>query len=148
MRRYNMDSKRYFSVECKCGHTGSRMYYIPIKFAIIASNAREAAKLGRWKSRVKHHHKDCVLGVDELSEEEYYMLLLDNKRDPFLNCQSIQEQKCFDFEDRKVYDPHYFSENNWKHKEDYQKHPNYIGKTLIRNPKKYMKNYYYEEAWA
>ncbi len=143
-----MNSKKYFSVECKCGHTGSRMYYIPIRFAIIAENAKEAAALARWVPRAKHHHKDCILSVDEISEDEYYMLRLDNKKDPFLNCHSIQEQRGIDIEDRKVVDPHYQEYKNADYEEEFQKHPNFIGKMMIRNPKRYMKNYYCEEAWA
>ena len=79
MRRYNMNSKRYFSVECKCGHAG-KMYYIPIKFAIEADNGREAAEKGRWIPRVKHHQKYCILNVEELTEEEYYLLLSENRK--------------------------------------------------------------------
>lgn len=143
-----MSSKRYFSVECKCGHAGSRMYYIPIKFAIVAENGKEAAAKGRWNPRAKHHHKDCVLRVTEISELEYYQLLSENRNDPYLSCCSIQEQRILDLEERKVLDPHYFDFDEREHKDHYQKHPTFAGKTMIRNPRRYIRNYSYEEVWA
>lgn len=143
-----MDSKRYYSVECKCGHTGSKMYYIPIAFAVEARNAKEAAAISRWIPRVKHHHKDCIISVTEIDYIEYLMLRDKNNDDPYLKCGSIQEQKMIDLEDRKVYDPHYSDRDDHYYEKEYQRHPNFVGKTMIRNPKKYMKNYCYEEAWA
>jgi len=143
-----MNNKRYFSVLCKCGHTGSRMYYIPIAFAIEAENGKEAAAKSRWLPRVKHHHKDCILSVKELSYTEYLMLRDENKSDPYLKCGCIQEQKCLDMDDRMVLDPHYSEKDAHYYEKEYQRHPNFIGKTMIRNPKKYMKNYCCEEGWA
>lgn len=141
-----MNSKRYFSVECKCGHAG-KMYYIPIKFAIEAENGREAAKKGRWTPRVKHHQKYCILNVEELTEEEYYMLLSENRNDPFLNCHSDEEQMGIDLEDRRIREPWFFNGSDRTYEEENRKAV-FKGKTLIRNPKRYMKNYYGEEAWA
>ena len=143
-----MDSKRYYSVECKCGHTGSRMYYVPIAFAVAAENGKEAAAKSRWFPRVKHHHKDCILDVKELDYVEYLMLLDENNNDPYLKCGSIQEQKYLNIEERLVLDPHYYSTDESEHDLEEQKHPNFIGKTKIRNPKKYLNKYYYREAWA
>ena len=141
-----MNSKRYFSVECKCGHAG-KMYYIPIKFAIEADNGREAAEKGRWIPRVKHHQKYCILDVEELTEEEYYLLLSENRNDPFLNCHSDEDQMCIDLEDRKMREPWFY--NGYKKAyEEKDRKALFNGKTLIRNPKKYMRNYRDEEAWA
>lgn len=141
-----MSSKRYFSVECKCGHAG-KMYYIPVKFAIVAENGKEAAEKGRWTPRVKHHQKYCILDVKELTEDEYYLLLSKNRNDPFLNCHSDEDQMLIDIEDRKVREPWFYSGSS-KAYEEKQRRALFNGKTLIRNPKKYMKYYYCEEAWA
>lgn len=133
-----MDEKRYFSVECKCGHTGSRAYYIPIKFAVIAENAKEAAKIGRWMPRSKHHHKDCVLSVLELSYEEYIELCDSNDNDPYLKCHSIQEQRMFDLSDRFVLDECYLNDETER---EPQLHQTFFGKQKIKNPKRFIKNY-------
>ena len=142
-----MDKKRYFSVECKCGHAG-KMYYIPIKFAIEAENGREAAEKGRWIPRVKHHQKYCILSVEELTEDEYYLLRSENRNDPFLNCHSDLEQMNIDIEDRKVREPWFYNLGNTDHESYDQKKASFKGKTMIRNPKKYMRYYCDEEVWA
>lgn len=141
-----MNSKRYFSVECKCGHAG-KMYYIPIKFAIEANNGKEAAEKGRWIPRVKHHQKYCILSVKELTEEEYYLLLSENRNDPFLNCHSDEDQISIDLEGRKVREP-WFYKGCEKIYEEKNRKALFNGKTLIRNPRKYMRNYCDEEAWS
>ena len=133
------DRKKYYEVECKCGHTGSRKYYIPIKFAVIASDGREAAQKGRMIPRCKHNHKDCVLNVREISFNEYQELINTNKDDPFLNCHSIQEQNRFDLSDRYVLDPHYDGCTIEEKEKEIQIHQLFIGKNKIRNPKKYFR---------
>lgn len=141
-----MSSKRYFSVECKCGHAG-KMYYIPIRFAIEAENGKEAAEKGRWTPRVKHHQKYCILNVEELTEDEYYLLLSENRNDPYLNCHSDEDQINIDIENRKVREPRFYSDCG-KVFEETNRKAVFKGKTLIRNPKRYLKNYYDEEVWA
>lgn len=140
--------KRYYEVECKCGHTGSRMYYIPIKFPVIAYNAKEAAAKARQFPRCKHHHKDCILNLKEIAYEEYIDLVKSNRNDPYLKCGSIQEQRQFDIFDRFVEDPHYYLYEDESESEE-QRHQLFIGKNKIRNPKKFIRNnYIYEEAFS
>lgn len=139
--------KKYYAVKCKCGHTGTRMYYIPITFAVVANDAKEAAKKARNIPRCKHHHKDCVLDVKEISYTDYEELIKNNKNDPYLNCSSIQEQRKYDLNERFVLDPHYI-ESIKNRENNEQIHQIFYGKTKIKNPKKYFRNYYYEEVVA
>lgn len=100
---------KYYKVVCKCGHVGRRNY-IPIEFAIVAENGREASKIARLRPRVKHHHKDAILFVEKVSYEEYKNLLKQNSEDPYLKCKSKAEQKATcDLVDRLCFDAH--SEN-------------------------------------
>ena len=132
----DVETKKYYAVECKCGHTGSKKTYIPIKFAVVASSGKEAAEKGRWIPRCKHHHKECILGVEEISKEEYLLLLNQNSKDPYLHCTSIQEQSHYDLEDRFVKESRYQDDDDDFEEESRHKT---IGKTFIRNAKKYMR---------
>lgn len=85
-------NKNYYKVICKCGHVG-RKHYVPIQFAIIAENGKEAAKIGRNLPRVKHQHKDAVLNVIKISYEDYLELKEININDPYLKCKNKQQQK-------------------------------------------------------
>ena len=73
--------KRYFKVNAKCGHVG-KGNYINIDFAVIASNAKEAAAKARFFGRVKHHYKDAINSVKEIGYEEFNELLAELKSDP------------------------------------------------------------------
>ena len=110
----DVETKKYYAVECKCGHTGSKKTYIPIKFAVVASSGKEAAEKGRWIPRCKHHHKDCILGVEEISKEEYLLLLNQNSKDSYLHCTSIQEQSHYDLEDRFVKESRYQDDDDFE----------------------------------
>ena len=129
--------KKYYGVKCKCGHVG-RSHYIPIEFAVIACSKKEAAEIGRLLPRCKHHHKDCVLDVRELSLEEYEELSEANHNDPYLRCQSIQEQSDYDLSDRLMMDPCFEGWRGKREKEE-QRHQVFKGKTRIRNPKKFAR---------
>lgn len=142
-----MSGKRYFAVECKCGHTGTRMNYIPIVFPIAAINGKEAAAVARKFPRCKHNHKDCILNVEEIDYEGYIQLYLINKNDPYLQCSSIQEQKQYDLSDRFIPDPHYHLYEEVFEKEE-QRHQTYKGKIKIRNPKRFFKYYDTERMYA
>ena len=131
--------KKYFSVRCKCGHTGSRHYYIPIDFAVKASDAKEAAKEARWIGRVKHHQKDCIQGVTEISYKEYCELYERNRKDPYLRCSSIQEQSKYDIKGRFVPEPEAIDYSKKVYQDPIQQ--KYDGKNKIRKPKRYIRNY-------
>ncbi len=93
---------KYYIVTAKCGHVG-RDYYIPIDFPIRAESRTEAAKIARNMPRVKHHHKDAILGCREVLFEEYKVVCEKNKTDAYLLCHSSSEQKLLcDIEERKI----------------------------------------------
>ena len=146
MEVYNMSVVRYYKVTCKCGHTGSRRTYIPVTFPVVAENGREAAEKARYIPRCKHHHKDCILDVEECSYEEYVAQQKINKENPYLKCKSIQEQRLLDIEHLFVEDPHFHEEVDDSDYEDKNYRYYYLGKTKIKNPKKYMKNYYFNRT--
>ena len=95
-------TKKYYRVLTKCGHVG-RNGYVPIQFAIVAETGKEAAKIARDMPRVKHHHKDAILKVEEISKSIYKEIREINANDPYLHCHSIQEQnEICDLADRIV----------------------------------------------
>lgn len=101
-----MMDKNYYEVIAKCGHVGKK-YYVPIKFAVIAENGKEAAKLVRQFPRVKHNHKDAILNVNKIDYERYLEIFEMNKNDPYLKCHSRKEQKLINnFSERLEDDLH------------------------------------------
>ena len=97
-------TKRYFKVEAKCGHVGHGKC-IWITFATAADNGKEAAKKVRNFKRVKHHHKDAIATVQEITFEEFMAIKAANDADPYLHCKNVQEQrKIPDFDKRVVAD--------------------------------------------
>ena len=103
MKKLNMN---YYKVICKCGHVG-RKHYVPIQFAIIAENGKEAARIGRNLPRVKHQHKDAVLNVIKISYEDFLELIEINNNDPYLKCKNKQQQnETCDLSNRMLIDEH------------------------------------------
>lgn len=95
---------KYFKVTCKCGHVG-RFNYIPISFAVIAENGKEASSKARQIPRVKHHQKKAILSCNEISYEEYRNLIEQNSENKYLKCRNIQQQrKECDLKDKIVKD--------------------------------------------
>ena len=102
--------KKYFKVNAKCGHVGRRNY-INIDFAVVASSAKEAAAKARNFGRVKHHSKEAINFVEEISFEEFNELVEKLSNDPYISCDNIQEQRriediydrisCYDYEEEK-----------------------------------------------
>ena len=83
--------KKYFIVTAKCGHVG-RNHFISIDFPVVAHSGRQAATIIRFTPRVKHHHKDAILNVQEVSYETYEAQRLVNQQDPYLNVSNKQDQ--------------------------------------------------------
>lgn len=136
-----MKEQKYYSVTCKCGHVGGKKCYIPITFAVIAESKKDAAKKARWFPRCKHHHKDCILSVQELTFEEFEKLEMNNSNDPYLICKNIQQQRIYDLTDRIVYEKEHDEKEN---ELVYSK----LNKTLVRNKKKYFKFHNTEEIYS
>ena len=91
----------YFAVETKCGHVGKNKC-IFIWFAVKAENGKDAAAKAREYKRVKHHHKDVIRQVKEISIEEYIQLRLENTNDPYLKCKNIQQQRALENLDNRI----------------------------------------------
>lgn len=101
-----METKNYYEVIAKCGHVGKK-HYLPVKFAVIAENGKEAAKIVRQFPRVKHDHKDAILNVNKIDYERFQEIIEINHNDPYLKCQSRQKQKLVDnLEERLKNDLH------------------------------------------
>lgn len=115
---------------------GANRFYIPIEFGVIATSKKEAAEKGRWIPRCKHHHKDCILDVKEITRSEFIILNEKNRHDPYLQCRSIQEQRKYDLSNRLVPEPQW----DESYKRNKEKSTYMYGKRIVRHPKQYMRN--------
>lgn len=131
-----------FEVKAKCGHVG-RKYYALKTFAVIAESGKEAAHKVRNLPRVKHHHKDAIVEVQKIDENRYWEIININAIDPYFSCHNVQEQRSY--VDHDIYPEENYYEPKKEKKNIKQV---FSGKTLIRSPRKYIRNYYYEEGWA
>ena len=99
-------TKKYYEVIAKCGHVGKK-HYVPVKFAVIAEDGKEAAKMVRDFPRVKHNHKDAILNVNKIDYERFQEIVEMNRNDPYLKCHSRKEQKLIvNVAERMVADLH------------------------------------------
>ena len=95
---------KYYEVTAKCGHVGKNNC-IFITFACVAESGKEAAAKVRLYKRVKHHHKDAIRNVNEITFEDFIKLKAENDADPYLHCKNPQEQrKIPDFDSRIIPD--------------------------------------------
>lgn len=84
-------AKKMYEVSAKCGHVG-RGYYVEKVFAVKADSAKDAAAMVRQFPRVKHHHKDAIRYVELIDESRFMEIREVNQQDPYMICQSKQEQ--------------------------------------------------------
>jgi len=84
----------YFKVTAKCGHVGKGQYYKGV-FYIRAKNGKEAAAVVRKMPRVKHDHKDTILGVEKISHEVYKRGKAAWRTNQYFRCHCKQEQELF-----------------------------------------------------
>ena len=120
-----------YKVVAKCGHVG-KGHYVDKVFAVKAETAKEAAERARAFPRVKHHHKDAIRSVEKISMQEYLEIIEINDADPFFFCKNIQEQRAF-CNDIIMDEP-----ENISLERDMSRKQVFVGKMLLRNPKKYM----------
>lgn len=136
---------RYFAVETKCGHVGKDKC-IYIWFAVKAENGKEAAARAREYKRVKHHHKDAIRNVREVSFEEFVKLRLANTNDSYLQCKNIQQQRELDnLEERIEVDEYLLSKRN---KPTANRDTSYLLKKnaiMAREARRQIKEEYYED---
>ena len=86
---------KFYQVTAKCGHVGGYDKYIPIDFFVVAETASLAAKAVRQAPRVKHHHRDAIMSVTEITADDYTAGRLAFNNDPYNNCHSAQEQQLY-----------------------------------------------------
>ena len=141
--------KKYFSVTTKCGHVG-RLNCVWIDFAIYAESAKEAAKIARQKGRAKHHHKNTIKEVVEISMKDFYELKAINDSDPYLHAKNHREQLQIEgFEDRIELDEYNISKNSKKtSKKDSLEFRVKRAKVKEKSQKRALREYFYEEAMA
>lgn len=116
--------KSYFSVKAKCGHVGKGKC-IYIVFPVIAESGKEAAARVRKFGRVKHDHKDAIAEVNRISYSEYILLKEQNKKDQYLRCHNIQDQRMIPNFDKRIQDDQYLlssekkgSKNNCRYRHE------------------------------
>ena len=141
--------KKYFSVETKCGHVG-RLNCVWIKFAICAESAKEAAAIARQIARVKHHHKNAIKEVVEITVDEFCKLKAINDTDPYLHAKNHREQLQIEgFEERIELDEYNIARKyqNSSKKESLEFR---VKKAQMRKKshQRALREYFYEEAMA
>ena len=82
---------KYYKVKAKCGHVRKSRYIIK-EFYVSAENGRQAAEIVRGMSRVKHHDKEAIISVEEITHEELLIGIKRHYEDPFFRVHSKQEQ--------------------------------------------------------
>ena len=134
-----------YEVIAKCGHVGRNQYVLKTIPVIAASGVEAAAKI-RKLPRVKHDHPDAIREVRIIDAPRYWELTKAYQDDPYFKCRSIQEQRalCGDME---LYDE---IEDCTPNSETYNQSKKSVfrGKLRIRNPKRYINNYYVSEDYA
>ena len=115
MKYSGNENQRYFEVKTKCGHVG-RTNCVWIKFAVVANDAKDAARKARRIGRVKHDHLDAIGYVKEIDFNSFMILKAENDADPYLHCKSKREQKQIaDFESRVEPDEYNIKRKEKKH---------------------------------
>lgn len=100
-------ANKYFKVTCKCGHVGTK-YFIRISFPIMATCGKDASAIARYIPRVKHDHKDAIIGCCEITHDEYVELQEINNNDLYLKCECKQEQEMIEsFSSRLELEPRF-----------------------------------------
>jgi hypothetical protein len=134
-----------YEVEAKFGHVGKNQYVIKI-IPVIAASGSDAAAYVRKMPRVKHHHPDAIRQVRVVDAPRYWELVELHEADPYFQCRSIQEQRvmCPDLELL----PECRDEHSETKMREVSKRDFFVGKQRIRNPRKYLNNYYYREECA
>ena len=91
---------KYYSITVRCGHVG-RYKYLPIEFAIAATNCNEAINKAINIPRVKTHSNKDVLSYSEISYSEYLKIRNTNKDNDYLH--ASRKSDCYKFlEDKDI----------------------------------------------
>ena len=141
--------KKYFSVKTKCGHVG-KFHCVWIDFAVAAENAKEAAEIARQIARVKHHHKNAIKEVIEITVDEFLKLKAINDADPYLHAKNHREQLQIEgFEERIELDEYNIAKKHQKSsKKESLEFRVKRANAKEKSHKRALKEYFYEEAIA
>ena len=141
--------KKYFSVETKCGHVG-KLNCVWIKFAICAESSKEAAAKARQIARVKHHHKNTIKEVIEITVDEFLKLKAINDADPYLHAKNHREQLQIEgFEERIELDEYNIAKKHQKtSKKESLEFRVKRANAKEKSHKRALNEYFYEEAIA
>lgn len=141
--------KKYFSVTTKCGHVG-RLNCVWIDFAIYAESAKEAAEIARQKGRAKHHHKNTIKEVVEISMEDFYKLKAKNDSDPYLHAKNHREQLQIESFDERIELDEYNIAKKYQKTSKKQSLEFRVKKAKVieKSHKRALSEYFYEEAFA
>lgn len=82
---------KYYKVKVKCGHVRKNKYILKWIY-VKAEDGKEAAKIARRKSRVKHNHKDAIKEVIKIDFEEYSLGLRAMEDDNYFQVHNKQDQ--------------------------------------------------------
>ncbi|MCL1944647.1 MAG: hypothetical protein FWF56_02415 [Firmicutes bacterium] len=85
---------KYYRILAKCGHVG-RNYYYEGEFFVSASNPSIAAQIVKSFPRVKRNHKDVILNIQIITQEECKLGQQAQARNPYFNCVSQQQQSLY-----------------------------------------------------
>ena len=141
--------KKYFSVETKCGHVG-KLKCVWIPFAICAESAKEAAAIARQKARAKHHHKNTIKEVIEITVDEFCKLKAINDADAYLHAKNHREQLQIEgFEERIELDEYNIAKKHEKtSKKESLEFRVKRSQTREKSHQRALREYFYEEAMA
>ena len=89
-----------YKVDAKCGHVG-RYKYIIKSFYIRANTKKEASNIVIYLPRVKHHHKDVIRSVSEISFDDYLKGKKQYENDMYFHVDNPRDQKykCVFYDD-------------------------------------------------
>ena len=126
---------RLYEVCARCGHIGKGKFVKKI-FAIKAETAKDAAKKVKWLPRVQHHKKDVIQYVCEIDRARFDEIILNNENDKYFHCYCIQDQRTY--EEAEIF----YEEVECCKKDSENIKKVFCGKLKLRNPKKYMNNFF------
>ena len=84
----------FFEVTAKCGHVGKEQYYEG-RFYVQTESGSAAAALVRKNPRVKHDHKDAILGVQKIGYAEFKLGQAAYRANPYFRCHCVQDQRLY-----------------------------------------------------
>lgn len=83
---------KFYKVDAKCGHVGRNKYIIK-SFYIRAKSKKEASNIVINIARVKHHHKDVIRNIDEISFGDYLHGKKQYENDMYFHVDNQRDQK-------------------------------------------------------